>query len=892
MPSPETAKPSAPNAPTSGGISETPVSRSSSSPMPSGGTATTAAGRAQTAAIRPLTPRLIEILEARALDVELLAKHGVGASSRLSGDCIAIPYFENGIRVNTKYRLIGEAKGFTQDEGARKVFWNVDCLRDETLANSPLIITEGEFDALAAIMAGYPRTVSVPDGAPAQKIEGESRKYTYLDEAETLLRDCRDIILAVDGDGPGANLLHDLSIRLGKHRCKWVRYPLKAKGSTDRLKDLNEVLQAYGVEGVQRTLQQAQWCKVAGVYRMSDLPPVPLVPALDIGMVNLWEHYRMRPGDFCVVTGIPGHGKALALDTPIATPAGWTTMGRIQVGDDVFDERGQPCRVVAATPVMIGRPCFRLKFSGGAEIVADAEHQWFTVPEPARRSIAMARNKRAGREETKLRGTDQRHKMTLPGLVTTAQIAASLKSQGKWNHQIDNAGPLDLPPVALPIPPYALGAWLGDGTSSGGGLTCFDNEILLAVGAENLTVRAQATAGRYTIRHIVPKLRQLGILDDKHIPAAYLRASKDQRMALLRGLMDTDGHCAKDGVCEFTNTNLALATGFLELASSLGLRANWMEHRATLKGRDCGPKYRIQFSAPFPVFTVGRKLERQRAAFGHRKRTSYRTIVGCESMPSVPVRCIQVDSPSHLYLAGRAMIPTHNSSVINEFCGRMALGHGWSTVFASFEQRPQTDHRRALRTFFNSKRAIHQSAREIAAADDWIERYFSFIVPDEDDEADLVWILERAAAAIVQHGAKIVVIDPFNEIDHVRPPDMSLTEYTGFAIKQFRRLAKKYQVHVIVAAHPAKMKKRDDGSYGIPTLYDISDSAHWYNKADIGIVIHRTGEKPQDFKTLIRISKSKYHDEIGKPGDLEAHFDPEQNRYVVIDNTDGSTEAA
>jgi len=533
----ETAKLSAPNAPTSGGTSAIHASRSGSGPTPLNSIASIVAGKGPTAAIKPLTPRLIEILEARALDVELLAKHGVGASNRLNGDCIAIPYFENGIRVNTKYRLIGEAKGFTQDEGARKVFWNVDCLRDETLANSPLVITEGEFDALAAIMAGYPKTVSVPDGAPAQKIEGESRKYTYLDEAEALLRDCRDIILAVDGDGPGANLLHDLSIRLGKHRCKWVRYPLKAKGSTDRLKDLNEVLQAYGIEGVQRTLQQAQWCKVAGVYRMSELPPIAPVPTLDIGMVNLWEHYRMRPADFCVISGIPGHGK---------------------------------------------------------------------------------------------------------------------------------------------------------------------------------------------------------------------------------------------------------------------------------------------------------------------------------------------------------------SSFINEVCGRMAIGHGWSTVFASFEQRPQTDHRRALRTFFNSKRVIHQTEQERAKADDWIDRFFSFIVPDEDDDVDLVWILERAAAAIVQHGAKIVVIDPWNEIDHVRPADMTLTEYTGFAIKQFRKLAKKYQVHVIVAAHPAKMKKRDDGNYGVPTLYDISDSANWANKADIGIIIHRTGDNPKDFKTLIRIAKSKYHDEIGQPGDLDAIWDPERNRYIIIDNTENS----
>src|SRR5262245_55396398 len=103
----EIAKQFAPNAPTSGATSETPAAKSGSERIPTDIMVTPAVGKARTAAIKPLTPRLIEILEGRALDVELLAKHGVGASNRLSGDCIAIPYFENGIRVNTKYRLIG-----------------------------------------------------------------------------------------------------------------------------------------------------------------------------------------------------------------------------------------------------------------------------------------------------------------------------------------------------------------------------------------------------------------------------------------------------------------------------------------------------------------------------------------------------------------------------------------------------------------------------------------------------------------------------------------------------------------------------------------------------------------------------------------------------------------
>ena len=838
-----------------------------------------------------ITPRHAAILERRGLDLDLLVRLGVASCDRDGGEWIMIPFLKSGVVVNRKYRTIDGPKRFSQDAGALKCFWNYDAITDPTLAHEPLIITEGEFDAAAAMQAGFPRVVSVPDGAPAESIanDNDSRKYSYLLDAERDLKDVKEIILAVDTDPAGSNLLLDLGLRLGRTRCKWVRYP-KAKGETPACKDLNDALRLHGIEGVKRSIARADWLKIDGFYRMSDLPPIEEKQIHEIGFPVLDYRYKIRRGDFCVVTGIPGHGKALSLDTPIATPSGWTTMGRIAVGDEVFDECGRPCRVVAATPVMLGRPCFKLQFSGGAELVADAEHQWLTVSEPARRSVQMARKKRAGREETMPRGTDQRHKMTRPGIVTTAQIATSLTSQGKWNHQVDNAQALELPAARLPIPPYALGAWLGDGNSDGGGLTCFDDEILVAVGAENLVVRAQATPGRHTIRHITPTLRRLGVLGNKHIPQVYLRASKEQRLALLRGLMDTDGHCGRDGVCEFTNVNLALARGTYELVASLGLRPNWAEGRATLRGRDCGPKYRIQFSSPFPVFTVARKLARQRSEFGRRNRTSYRTIIGCDPVPSVPVRCIQVDSPSHLYLAGAAMTPTHNSTVLTDIACRKVTNHRWSVAFASFEQSPQIDHRRNLRTWFNRKKVIYQSDEDRAKADTWIDRWFSFICPGDEDEVTLEWVLDRASASIVRHGADMLIIDPWNEMDHSRPRDMSLTEYTGFAIKEFKRFARRHNVHLVVAAHPAKMRpiENDGGErrYAVPTLYDISDSSHWANKADIGMVVWRGMEKGAQINR-IRIAKSRYHDQIGIPGDVDVTFNPDTNRFEATD-TEGS----
>jgi twinkle protein len=207
-------------------------------------------------------------------------------------------------------------------------------------------------------------------------------------------------------------------------------------------------------------------------------------------------------------------------------------------------------------------------------------------------------------------------------------------------------------------------------------------------------------------------------------------------------------------------------------------------------------------------------------------------------------------------------------------------------VFASFEQTPQTDHRRALRTFHARKLERLMSPAELAEADAWIRHHFGFVVPGEDDDVTLEWLLRVLKQAVLRKEAQIVVIDPWNEMDHTRPPDMSLTEYTGFAIKQFNKFARKYRVHMIVAAHPVKMKREKDGKYPVPSLYDISDSAHWANKPDVGIVINRADLSVNE--TTIKVAKARYH-AIGIPGEIRGAWNADQARYTIVHGGSGGT---
>lgn len=258
-----------------------------------------------------LSAKGIEFLKARGLNPELCDQLGLTSGPGRGGaEWIIIPYERNGERVNRKFRRIDE-KAFVQDKGGEQIFWRYDCLADAGLADQPLVITEGEFDAIAAIQAGFWRAVSIPGGAPAEPMQGEARasgKYAFLEMARAKLEKIKRIVIAADADGPGAALLSDLTALLGPARCQFVVYP-------DGCKDLNDVMRLYGEAGVRAAIMEAKWVRVAGVHKLFDLPPLPPIelwrPDVHEPIDNL---IPICPGQVSVWTGIPGHGKSSLLN--------------------------------------------------------------------------------------------------------------------------------------------------------------------------------------------------------------------------------------------------------------------------------------------------------------------------------------------------------------------------------------------------------------------------------------------------------------------------------------------------------------------------------------------------------------------------------------------------
>ena len=495
--------------------------------------------------------------------------------------------------------------------------------------------------------------------------------------------------------------------------------------------------------------------------------------------------------------------KALALDTPIPIPDGWSTIGEIKAGDIVFARDGTSCHVVALSPVFLQPDLFEIALDDGQKIRADADHRWVVrMVEDQRRSkyrstarwraaqdrltdlttrlqdivdrfaasdaLPISRlygevcavrcdewsSESALRRVLRCEGVPPTDSTIRPALfpvkvAVKALIAALdrqrwdmapeyrvmttrelLESGVRFNHGVQArfaipvSEPVDGEERDLPIDPYLLGAWLGDGTSKSLDIVsgAEDADAMYAnlkmgwpslqrrVGPRGLTFFAavkpdsgrcmyghadyvtrtsgrrkqtlcrtcarsyqaqwrsgkQPNLGKKVNTSLGYLLNDLGVLHNKHIPSMYLRASIDQRLSLLQGLMDTDGTVKRSGSCRFVVTNQRLHEGVLELVRSLGIKATPWTGRAVITERtdgerrrvDKGAAYYINFRTALPVFRLKRKLERLPSTLTDQAR--HLAIRSIEPVPSAAARCISVDSRDHTYLAA-GFVPTHNS---------------------------------------------------------------------------------------------------------------------------------------------------------------------------------------------------------------------------------------
>ena len=368
----------------------------------------------------------------------------------------------------------------------------------------------------------------------------------------------------------------------------------------------------------------------------------------DIPVKMFLDRVMVTPAGQITVVDIKG----LATDTPLATPTGWTTMGAVQVGDEVFGKDGRPCRVTAKSEVKF-IDCYRVHFDDKTSIVCDGEHLWETT-------------------------TVDRNRGPETAVRSIVDIHATLTSGGQANHRVAMPEPLTLPPASLPIDPYVLGAWLGDGNRGRNVITKPDQELfdeIVRRGYQIGVAQIDKKSGcqTRTILGTQATLRAMDQLGNKHVPEVYLRGSVTQRLDLLRGLMDTDGcyNKARRDV-RFSVCDKALAAAVEELALSLGERPKTFAVQRRGFGLTVTAYDVVWKPQRFNPFTLPRKRDQVDMTYKS-VRSQQRVIQKVEPILSVPTQCIAVDSPDNLYLAGERMVPTHNTGRTPETAEQLGL---------------------------------------------------------------------------------------------------------------------------------------------------------------------------------------------------------------------------
>ena len=400
----------------------------------------------------------------------------------------------------------------------------------------------------------------------------------------------------------------------------------------------------------------------------------PFIPT-DRQIMFLAHFYALNhKGNFVYRQGIrrlsKGSGKAECLTNAILTTAGWRKIGDLTVGDYVFHPSGKPTMVTQLHPV--GQwDTWEVEVSDGTVLTVSGEHL-FTVDE----FIGSAKRKRRTLDVRAM----HREGLVFDRPLTKGSTKATKAGVGKF--ALPETEPLEFPERNLPVDPWVLGYWLGDGTSSSGEVTADVDDVphvrerCREAGYEISGLRQKKESGRarkFTILGLSGGLRKAGVLNNKHIPEEYLYASVGQRRALIQGLMDSDGYIDKKGSAEYCQVRKQVADGMAFLLRSMGVKVNVRESEAKLYGRVTGPRYRLMFK-PYKhqnLVTLPRRAERVQE---RRRKPIPRVIKDVRRVAPADARCITVAAEDGLYVTGETMVVTHNSPFAAALCLFELLG--------------------------------------------------------------------------------------------------------------------------------------------------------------------------------------------------------------------------
>lgn len=324
-----------------------------------------------------------------------------------------------------------------------------------------------------------------------------------------------------------------------------------------------------------------------------------------------------------------------------------------------------------------------------------------------------------------------------------------------------------------------------------------------------------------------------------------------------------------------------------ELARRLGRakcwRVEWPEGRKDANevlqrfGAE-GVKWAVEHAEPFPIEGVFGSLgESQKIYALYRNGLEKGQPTGWKNLD----RHYTVRAGEFTVVTG---IPGHGkSNWLDALLVNLAKAHGWSFALFSPENQPIEDHMsRIIEKFtglpFSDGPTPRMSEGDLQHGIQWVDEHFAWVLPDDEKNWQMDWILERVRDLVFRKGIRGVVIDPWNELEAQRKPGESETDYISRTLRTTRQFARQTGIHVWVVVHPQKLYRSDDGKYPVPTMYDCAGSAHWRNKADNGLCIWRDVANEDARDVQIHVQKIRFR-QIGKPGVVKLYYDAPIGAY-------------
>lgn len=388
----------------------------------------------------------------------------------------------------------------------------------------------------------------------------------------------------------------------------------------------------------------------------------------------------------------PRFGKLLADDTPVLTRDGWKKHGDLKVGDYVVGLDGEFKKVLAVSPKAPANCC--VEFSDGDKIYCHENHEWVIDAHPSRERIIR---------ETKWFNTIKMY----------SGPKESVRGH-RYEYQLPMFNGVKGEVKCLPVQPYSLGAWLGDGTNVKPCITGDKNDYKIIDkmkldGYNNHKIFVHKTTGVYTyyFDNLRKALNNAGLCYwnktvRKFIPDVYFSASESQRLELLAGLIDTDGHLSKDeNRYHFTTAEETLKDSFIKLVSTFGWRVNVIKQEPRLSSSGIMGKHAYWVMGFNPDRYIPCQLERkQLTTFSKKRKIAFKSVTQGDF--GKIGNCIEVEGG--IYLAGYKMKPTHNSSIMKYFCAwSYMLNPASNCIYTSYSDELATSFSKDIREIVTSE---------------------------------------------------------------------------------------------------------------------------------------------------------------------------------------------